>query len=162
MGRAFFVEVTDERTARDLEAGGVYIPDAVVDLDEECRVVLRAGSRETTVTARAVMISEDGAGFEIHLTGEVRNQIAALVEISKHTDLERKTTITGTLAATQEGRRVPASSVAPATRVGSGQRVAQGSISPLTAFAPTQQDNKLEENARTARRAAARDPDEDD
>lgn len=156
MRRAFIVDLTTaDRFAKDLEVGGIYIPGATVDLDDECQVVLRAGTEEIRVSARVVLVDDEGAGFEIEgLTPELRKQIISLVEISKYVvDLQRTKTLTGALAETDAARRRPIGSIPPVTR-----RAAQGSISPITAFAPTQQDESLAETAAAARSAA----DEDD
>jgi hypothetical protein len=143
MRRAFIVDLTSgNRFAKDLEVGGIYVPGATVDLDDECHVVLRAGTDEITVTARVVLVDEEGAGFEIEgLTRELRQQISALVDNSKHVvDLERNKTATRALAETDPTRRRAAGSIVPATRLGDGRRIAQGSISPTTAVAPTRAD----------------------
>jgi hypothetical protein len=164
MRSAFLVDLTSgDRFAKDLEVGGIYIPGATGELHDECHVVLRAGTDEISVTARVVLVDEEGAGFEIEgLTRELRKQISGLVEISKHAvDLERKKTITRTLAETDPTRRRALGSIAPATQRGDGRRVAQGSISPITALAPTQEDDSLANQA-TAPRVAADEVDDDD
>lgn len=164
MRRAFIVDLTSgERFAKDLEVGGIYIAGATADLDDECRVVLRAGTEEIRVTARVVLVDDEGAGFEItDITPELRKQIVSLVDISKYLfDLERKKTITRALAETDETRRRAAGSIAPDTRRADGRRVAQGSISPITAFAPTQQDESLAKKAAAAQSAADDDGDDD-
>ena len=169
MRRAFIVDLTRaDRFARDLEVGGIYIAGATVELDDECHVVLRAGTSEISVRARVVLIDDEGAGFEIEgLTPELRKQIFALVEVSKYVvDLERKKTLTRALADTDATRRRAAGSIAPGTRItpgarlSDGRRAAQGSISPITAIAPTQQDDSLAEKAATATRLAADDDDD--
>jgi hypothetical protein len=160
MLRAFIVDLTTgDRFAKDLEVGGIYIPGATVDLNDVCHIVLRAGSDEITVTARVVLVDEDGAGVEIEgLTPELRKQIGSLLEISKYV-VANKQTLTRTLADTDPMRRRAAGSIAPGTRLGDGRRAAQGSISPITAFAPTQQDDSLAEQAAAARVAADQDDD---
>lgn len=154
MRRAFIVDLaTADRFEKDLEVGGIYIPGATVDLDDECHVVLRAGSDEITVTARVVLVDDDGAGFEIEgLTPELRRQIVTLVESKK--------TVTRTLAEAEATRRRPDGSIAPGTRRPDLRRTAQGSISPITAFAPTQQDESFADKAAAARRAADDDDNE--
>src|SRR6476646_7683735 len=90
MKHAFVVDITaDPRCMRDLEVGGVYIAGAAVAFDDLCHLVLRAGTEELSVQARAVLVTDDGVGLQIEeLTGEVRARIAALVEIAKYVDLE--------------------------------------------------------------------------
>ncbi|HEX5063842.1 MAG TPA: hypothetical protein VFV99_30895 [Kofleriaceae bacterium] len=165
MRRAFLVDLTTaDRFAKDLEVGGIYISGATVNLDDECHVVLRAGTDEIRVSARVVLVNEEGAGFEIEaLTHELRNQIRALVDISKHlVSLERRKTLTRALAESDPMRRRAAGSIAPGTRLGDGRRVAQGSISPIAAFAPTQEDDSLAKKAAAAQIAADDDDDVDD
>jgi len=164
MRHAFVLDlVADERAANDLSAGGVFIPNATVTFDDECHIVLRAGAEEVTVVARAVQITEAGAGFQIEgMTRELRVRIAALVIQAKHVsaDLQRKPTLTRSLAATEAPPpRTAAGSIAPGTR--RGARIAEGSISPIVAFAPTQRDEALANKARSAQIAAEPDPDDD-
>jgi hypothetical protein len=160
MRHAFVLDlVADERAASDLSVGGVFIPNATVNFDDECHIVLRAGTEDLTVVARAVQITEEGAGFQIEgMTRELRVRIAALLIQAKHVslDLQRKATLTRSLAAT-EGRRTAAGSVAPSSR--RGARIAAGSISPITAIAPTQRDEALADKARSAQIAADTDTD---
>ena len=153
MKHAFVVDIAaDPRCMRDLEVGGVYIAGATVKFDDVCHLVLRAGNEELTVAARAVLVTEDGVGLQIEaLTTETRARIAALVEIAKYVDLERKQTL-------DKIRRAPASSIAPNPRA----RVANGSISPITAYAPTQEGEHLADKARTAKNAADDDDESDD
>jgi hypothetical protein len=159
--RAFVLDlVADERAANDLSVGGVFIPTATVDFDDECHIVLRAGSHDVKVIARAVHITEAGAGFQIEgMTRELRERIAALITVAKHMnlDLQRKKTLT--LAATDASRRTAAGSIAPSTR--RGARIAMGSISPIVAFAPTQHDETLADKARAAEAAAHTDTEDE-
>jgi len=157
MRHAFILDLTaDERAATDLSAGGVFIPNATVDFDDECHIVLRAGTEDITVIARAVQITEAGAGFQIEgLNRELRERINNLITLAKHVnlDLERKKTLDAI-------RRPPAGSIPPHNRR-SAARMAEGSISPIVAFAPTQEDASLGDKARSALKLAA-DPDTDD
>ena len=155
MRRAFILDlVVEGRAAEDLSAGGVFIPNASVEFDDECQIILRVGEQDVTVEARAVQILDEGAGFQIEgITPELRQRLTALVELAKHAvlDLERKKTLT---RAGDPGRR-PAGSIPPSTRRSSA-RVAEGSISPILAFAPTQQGAPLADKARSAQQKAAR------
>jgi hypothetical protein len=133
----------------------VFIPNADVDFDDECHILLRAGHEDITVIARAVQVTEEGVGFQIvGMTRELRDRIAALVTLAKHVDLDRKKTLTRWLAGTEPSRRAAAGSVPPLTARRGAARVADGSISPIAAFAPTQRDEVLSEKVRAARRAA--------
>jgi hypothetical protein len=154
MRRAFILDlVVEGRAAEDLSAGGVFIPNASVDFDDECQIILRAGGEDLLVEARAVQILDAGAGFQIEgMTPELRDRIAALIELAKHADLD--------IQRTKTMSRVPSASIPPDTRRG-GARVAQGSISPILAYAPTQQGAPLADKARTAAKAARADTEND-
>lgn len=156
--RAFIVDLAiEERAATDLSAGGVFIPNATVDLDDQCHIVLRAGLEDVTVVARAVQITETGAGFQIEgMTGALRARLVALVELAKHVDLEREKT--RSLASIGPVRRAAQGSISPSNRRGSERRTADGSISPIVAFAPTQRDDMLSDQARVARPVPDGDP----
>ena len=160
MRRAFIVDLSVEAgAAADLSVGGVFIPNASVDFDDECQIVLRAGSEDITVEARAVQITEAGVGFQIEMTSELRARIAALIELAKHVnlDLERKKTLTRSLADTESTVRRAAGSVPPINR-----RMAEGSISPVVAAMPTLRDESLAEKIRAALAADAKPSDETD
>ena len=158
MRRAYIVDLAvEDRAAADLSVGGVFIPNATVNFDDECHIVLRAGTEDVTVVARAVQITETGAGFQIEgMTRALRTRIAALVELAKHVnlDLERKKTLTHPLAAIETIRRAAHGSIAPSNRP--ERRMAEGSISPIVAFAPTQDATSLADKARAAKLAADR------
>jgi hypothetical protein len=160
MRHAFVLDlVVDERAASDLSVGGVFIPNATVEFDDECHIVLRAGTEDVTVVARAVQITEAGAGFHIEgMTRDLRERIAALLTLAKHVnlDLQRKKTLTRALASTEATRRSAAGSIAPTRR---GARIADGSISPIVGLAPTQRDESLADKARSAQARADTDSD---
>jgi hypothetical protein len=162
MRRAFVLDLSvDQRAVNDLPIGGVFIPNATVDFDDECHIVLRAGPQDVTVVARAVQVTEDGAGFQIEgMTRELRDRIAALVALAKHAtlDIERKPTLTRSLAAAEPIHRAAAGSIPPINR--RSARIAEGSISPIVAFAPTQRDEALADKARAAQIAADTDTDD--
>jgi hypothetical protein len=163
MRRAFVIDLdVDKRAGDDLSAEGVFIPDADVEFDDECHILLRAGHEDITVIARAVQVTDEGAGFQIvGMTPELRERIASLVALAKHVDLDRKKTLNRWLAGTESSRRAAAGSIPPDTRRGAA-RVAQGSISPIVAFAPTQQDEAFADKARSAQRAAKTDDSDTD
>jgi hypothetical protein len=161
---AFILDLgIEERAANDLSVGGVFIPNASVDFDDECHIVLRAGAQEVSVVARAVQVTEDGVGFQIEgMTRELRERIATLIALAKHgnIDLPRKATLTGPTAGGDALRRPAIGSIPPSNRR-PDRRVAQGSLSPLVAFAPTQSDEALADKARSAQLAADNDDDDD-
>lgn len=64
--------------ARDLAAGGVFVPGACVSLNEECELVLR-GAEEVSVVALVVFVNAAGAGFQlVGCDAEMKQRIAAL------------------------------------------------------------------------------------
>ena len=129
MRHAFVLDIAaDLRAVRDLSAGGVFVANAEVQLEDECSLILRAGTVELRVVARVVLVTEEGAGLEIvELTSETRQRIAELVE---HLDLVPAKTLTGELAS-RGVRRKPDASFPPRTRRNSGShRLASGSIAP--------------------------------
>jgi len=64
--------------ARDLAAGGVFVPGAELALNDECEVVLR-GAEEVRVAALVVFVNASGAGLQlIGCDAELKQRIAAL------------------------------------------------------------------------------------
>ncbi len=64
--------------ARDLAAGGVFVPGASVTLNEECELVMR-GSEELRVAALVVFVNDAGAGLQlIGCDADMKQKIAAL------------------------------------------------------------------------------------
>jgi hypothetical protein len=70
----------DERLARDLQAGGVFIPGCELGLDTECDLVVRGRAGEQVVAARVVYVAPaGGAGLELVGFGPaIREQLASL------------------------------------------------------------------------------------
>lgn len=159
MRRAFVLDLAaDDNATAHLAVGGVFIPNASVDFDDECHIVLRAGDEDVTVAARAVQITEAGVGFQIELTDELRERIAALVALARHGDLGTRTaTLTRSLAT----NRAAVGSIPPLNRRGADRRMAEGSISPLVAAMPTLRDEELAAKVRSALSAHNTDPDVD-
>jgi hypothetical protein len=69
-----------ELAARDLAAGGVFVPDCVLRLGEECDVVVRTANQQIWLPARAVYVDDrGGAGLELlGFSSEVKAQLAEL------------------------------------------------------------------------------------
>ncbi len=64
--------------ARDLAAGGVFVPGAALSLNEECELVLR-GADEVRVAALVVFVNAAGAGLQlVGCDAEMKQRIAAL------------------------------------------------------------------------------------
>jgi hypothetical protein len=68
------------KLARDLMAGGVFVPNAVMALNEECELVLLGnGDDEVRVQAIVVFANASGIGLQLHnCDAELKQQIAAL------------------------------------------------------------------------------------
>ena len=63
--------------ARDLAAGGVFVPGAALSLNEECELVLR-GADEVRVAALVVFVNGAGAGLQLlGFDAELKQRIAA-------------------------------------------------------------------------------------
>ncbi|NVB82291.1 MAG: hypothetical protein HOV81_28175 [Kofleriaceae bacterium] len=69
--------------ARDLAAGGVFVPGCTLAMNQECDLVLRGGGRELTVGAQCVWVDGTrGSGLQlIGCDGELKQQIAEMAEV---------------------------------------------------------------------------------
>jgi hypothetical protein len=70
----------DAQFARDLAAGGVFVPGCALRIAEECDLVVRGAQGQISVLARVVYVEDDrGAGLElIGFSPEVKARLAAL------------------------------------------------------------------------------------
>ena len=67
--------------ARDLVAGGVFVPGCSVELNVECELVVKNGDGEVRATALVVFANPAGAGLQlIGCDAELKQRIAALAE----------------------------------------------------------------------------------
>jgi hypothetical protein len=75
----------DPRLAKDLEAGGVFVPGCTVGLNEDCELVVRGGGGEVTVAARVVWVDGTrGAGLQlVGVDAEMKQRIAELASDSQ-------------------------------------------------------------------------------
>jgi hypothetical protein len=65
--------------ARDLVAGGVFVPGCTVELNVECELVVRGASDEVRAPALVVFANAAGAGLQlINCDAELKQRIAAL------------------------------------------------------------------------------------
>jgi hypothetical protein len=65
--------------ARDLVAGGVFVPGCTVELNVECELVVKHLDDEVRAAALVVFASPQGAGLQlINCSAELKQQIAAL------------------------------------------------------------------------------------
>jgi hypothetical protein len=67
--------------ARDLVAGGVFVPGCSVELNVECELIVKNGDGEVRATALVVFANPAGAGLQlIGCDAELKQRIAALAE----------------------------------------------------------------------------------
>jgi hypothetical protein len=65
--------------ARDLVAGGVFVPGCTLELNVECELVVRSGDDEVRAHALVVFANAAGAGLQlINCDAELKQRIAAL------------------------------------------------------------------------------------
>ncbi|MDB4958267.1 MAG: hypothetical protein JWO36_5836 [Myxococcales bacterium] len=71
---------SDERFAKDLAAGGVFVIGCTLKLDQDCDLIVRALNDEVCVPARVVFVDPTrGAGLELEqCTPEIKDKIALL------------------------------------------------------------------------------------
>ncbi|MBA3392585.1 MAG: hypothetical protein H0T89_08075 [Deltaproteobacteria bacterium] len=72
---------SDARFARDLAAGGVFVPGCALAMNSECALVVRGPHEELELTARVVYVDpKTGAGFELVGFGPaLRDHLAKLM-----------------------------------------------------------------------------------
>jgi hypothetical protein len=71
----------DHELARDLVAGGVFVPGYDLPMNEDCELVLRGAGGELRVAARVVWSNGAGVGLQLDGCGpELKQRIAALAE----------------------------------------------------------------------------------
>lgn len=70
----------DHRLARDLVAGGVFVPGCTVGINQECELVVRGGADEVRVTALVVWVDGTrGAGLQlVGCDADLKQRLAAL------------------------------------------------------------------------------------
>src|SRR5690606_32964263 len=69
--------------ARDLVAGGVYVPGYTIAINEDCELVLRGATEELRVAARVVYSDGNGVGLQLeNCDSALRLRIAALAGAS--------------------------------------------------------------------------------
>ncbi len=76
---------TDASLARDLAAGGVFVPGCTVGINQDCDLIVRGGGDEVTVAARVVWV-DGGKGAGLQLIGcdaEVKQRIASMAVVAE-------------------------------------------------------------------------------
>jgi hypothetical protein len=71
----------DHQLARDLAAGGVFVPGCALPLLADCELVVRADGEEIMCAARVVFANETGAGLElVACPPEIKERLAKLAD----------------------------------------------------------------------------------
>ena len=79
---------SDLALARDLSAGGVFVPGCALPLDSECELIVRAGDQELALAGHVVFVSERGAGIQIlGYDAELKQQLQQLADIAACADV---------------------------------------------------------------------------
>ena len=78
MARVVLDLADDHQLARDLAAGGVFVPDCAAALLEDVELVVRVGETELVLVARVVFVNESGAGLELACSTEQKQQLIDL------------------------------------------------------------------------------------
>jgi hypothetical protein len=67
--------------ARDLVAGGVFVPGCTLGLNEDCELVLRGVDREIRLSAKCVWVNGGGAGLQLFgCDADMRQQITLMAQ----------------------------------------------------------------------------------
>jgi hypothetical protein len=75
------IELASAADARDLGAGGVFVPGCALGIDADCALVVRGAGGELSLEARCVFVGNGGAGLQLYrFTPELKAQILALLE----------------------------------------------------------------------------------
>lgn len=92
----------DHKLARDLVAGGVFVPGADLPLNAECELVLRGATDELHLRAKVVWSNGAGIGLQLHdCDAELKRQITALAEGASTAPAEEP--VAGDTAEPEEG-----------------------------------------------------------
>jgi hypothetical protein len=81
MARVVLDLADDHQLARDLAAGGVFVPDCAAALLEDVELVVRAGETELVLVARVVFVNESGAGLELACSADQKQQLVELAKL---------------------------------------------------------------------------------
>jgi hypothetical protein len=70
----------DHKLARDLAAGGVFVPGCALEINQDCELVVRSGTDEVRVAATVVWVDGTrGAGLQlVGCDGDAKQRLAAL------------------------------------------------------------------------------------
>ena len=81
MARVVLDLADDHQLARDLAAGGVFVPNCAATLLEDVELVVRAGDSELVLVARVVFVNDSGAGLELACSPEQKQQLMQLANV---------------------------------------------------------------------------------
>ena len=89
MARVVLDLAEDAQLARDLTAGGVFVPGCSEPLFSDLELAIRAGDEEVVVAARVVFVNDSGAGCElVACPPEVKDRLAALAKATPEPAVE--------------------------------------------------------------------------
>jgi hypothetical protein len=89
MARVVLDLAEDAQLARDLAAGGVFVPGCTEPLMSDLELAIRSGAEEVVVAARVVFVNDSGAGCElVACPPEIKDRLAALAKASPEPALE--------------------------------------------------------------------------
>lgn len=70
----------DPKRARDISAGGVFVPGCALEINSDCTLVVRGGGEEIELPARVVFVDANGAGLQLdNFTSALRDQLTKLI-----------------------------------------------------------------------------------
>jgi hypothetical protein len=81
MARVVLDLADDHQLARDLAAGGVFVPECAATLLEDVELVVRGEAGELVLTARVVFVNASGAGLELACSAEQKQQLMTLAKV---------------------------------------------------------------------------------
>lgn len=81
MARVVLDLADDDQLARDVAAGGVFVPECAAALLEDVELVVRGPTGELVLTARVVFVNASGAGLELACSAEQKQQLLALANV---------------------------------------------------------------------------------
>ncbi|MEO8843696.1 MAG: hypothetical protein ABI591_29315 [Kofleriaceae bacterium] len=88
MARVVLDLADDHQLARDLAAGGVFVPGCAAALLEDVELVVRGEATEMVFAARVVFVNATGAGLELACSAEQKRQLMTLANVEPEPEPE--------------------------------------------------------------------------
>lgn len=98
----------DPRLARDLAAGGVFVPGCTLQMNDECELVVRGASGELTVSAKVVWVDGNGAGMQLAVDADTKRQLSELAAAPEPELPPAETPGEGDDENTNDSKKIPA------------------------------------------------------